>query len=905
MSPIENLALKPRTSSQGEMPDIIGQLQAYGVAYRKNWPWLGIGDTQKVQGWKLHLSSIPTEIEALFACVYPILKYFGVPFKTVQDIQTCALLNEGSLGATQIGKCMTIYAEEIRDVEALTQALVEATAAFSGPEIISDLYLGGRVFARYGAFNPISERDTLGQIHSYIYLPDGTKRPDGYGDPTEYLTFGNIPFDKQKFALSAPAIFPENHVLQEKYLIIDALDYRPRGATFQAVDVTDKENIRPKMVKQGRFHTLSDQYGRDIRDRFRHEMSMHQAVKNAGIMPSCEDYFEDGHSAYLVFDYVYGEPLENRISVIRQQQSWEALGKERQLQILDILESSAICIGKLHETGIVHRDISVSNLHIGEGDRVMLIDLELAQFAGEQEPSFGKGTPGFMSPEQERYAAPTFAQDIHGLGAVMLFSLTGIDPRRFRVQETMSHAELRGLFHGLPADFYDCLLSCFSTEPVLRPSITDLIEEIRNAKTHIAQPQETGRRFHPNLRERVREYWLEGMQGLENLCISRQPEGLWLSAPINRQNNRLASQVQPVEQRRSLNRGVAGVCYTLGVMGGIDPSLQQRFPLLFARGKQAAQWLLDGEPTQDIGMPGLHFGEAGVALALREINRAGILPITPADCSSVMNAAFSLTSQWPDVTHGAAGQGLTALAIFSGNTPDDIHLFAHDCATLLMNTQAENGSWVMPEGVPGMSGETISGFAHGVAGIGYFLTEYARRAGRKDAQAAAIRAAEWLESVAETRPDGKLAWHYSDRNHAIWQWWCHGAMGISTFFRALWRNTGDAHYLSLLDKSLYFPVKGLSATNLTLCHGMSGLGIHLLEAYVATKNERYLREAEEVIEQLLCRAIRTPEGTGWIVEDPHYFSADLLVGMGGVLLLLFYYTEALEKVQFPGNLPPI
>src|SRR5690606_31142388 len=126
-------------------------------------------------------------------------------------------------------------------------------------------------------------------------------------------------------------------------------------------------------------------------------------------------------------------------------------------------------------------------------------------------------------------------------------------------------------------------------------------------------------------------------------------------------------------------------------------------------------------------------------------------------------------------------------------------------------------------------------------------------------------------------------WRYSDRNPAIWHWWCHGSMGISTFFRTLWRDTGDARYLSLLDNSLYLPVEGFTATNLTLCHGMSGLGIHLLEAFVTTGNERYLRDAEMIIEQLLNRAIRTPEGTGWIAEDPHYFTADLMVGMGGVL----------------------
>jgi lantibiotic modifying enzyme len=129
-------------------------------------------------------------------------------------------------------------------------------------------------------------------------------------------------------------------------------------------------------------------------------------------------------------------------------------------------------------------------------------------------------------------------------------------------------------------------------------------------------------------------------------------------------------------------------------------------------------------------------------------------------------------------------------------------------------------------------------------------------------------------------------------------------MGIATLFRSLWRYTGDKHYSTLLEQSLYAPAQGFSAANLSLCHGMSGLGIMQLEAFAATGDERYLSEAESIIGHILHRGIRTGDALGWIVEDPHYFTGDLMVGMGGVLLLLYYYAHAQDKVLFPGNLEP-
>ena len=72
---------------------------------------------------------------------------------------------------------------------------------------------------------------------------------------------------------------------------------------------------------------------------------------------------------------------------------------------------------------------------------------------------------------------------------------------------------------------------------------------------------------------------------------------------------------------RSANRGVAGVVYLLARLarhGYLAESAR-------ARVGQAVDWLLTHAPTSDDQLPGLHFGEAGVAVALAEAVRSGLI----------------------------------------------------------------------------------------------------------------------------------------------------------------------------------------------------------------------------------------------------------------------------------------
>ena len=84
-------------------------LKEFGLAPTLLGIWATIGKAVQVQGWKLHISSIPTEAVTLLSRVVPFLCQRGVSFKVAKDEWALSQLNEGELGATQVGKFMTVY----------------------------------------------------------------------------------------------------------------------------------------------------------------------------------------------------------------------------------------------------------------------------------------------------------------------------------------------------------------------------------------------------------------------------------------------------------------------------------------------------------------------------------------------------------------------------------------------------------------------------------------------------------------------------------------------------------------------------------------------------------------------------------------------------------------------------
>ena len=254
---------------------------------------------------------------------------------------------------------------------------------------------------------------------------------------------------------------------------------------------------------------------------------------------------------------------------------------------------------------------------------------------------------------------------------------------------------------------------------------------------------------------------------------------------------------------------------------------------------------------------------------------------------------------WPDLTHGAAGQGIAAICCSQILGQPELLGAADRCADFLIASQDSEGSWTMPAGVEGMSGARLTGFAHGAAGIVYFLSEYAARSRSHEAADAARRGANWLLAQANiSRMPGGLEWPTREGGEDVWRWWCHGAPGIALAWLKLFERYGNPDDRQIAIRSLLSCPSEVRYNNLSQCHGLSGLGEIYLEATKVLADEQWRLRAEYIADTLLGLARNSGHGKVWLVEDGPAATGDLMVGCGGVIhFLLRLCTE--DELSFP------
>lgn len=103
-------------------------------------------------------------------------------------------------------------------------------------------------------------------------------------------------------------------------------------------------------------------------------------------------------------------------------------------EVCRIARQLTAAIAELHDSQILHLDLSPGNVLLDENDRCRLIDFGLARkFPAPSTPSeivVAGGTPGFVAPEALRWPQVVDCRtDVYGLGALVYYLLTGRSPQ--------------------------------------------------------------------------------------------------------------------------------------------------------------------------------------------------------------------------------------------------------------------------------------------------------------------------------------------------------------------------------------------------------------------------------------------------------------------------------------------
>lgn len=163
-------------------------------------------------------------------------------------------------------------------------------------------------------------------------------------------------------------------------------------------------------------------------ERFQLEAQLGARLNHANLV-QVHDFEQAGDTLILVMEYCPGGSLASRMASARSQVEGLSLDFA-----LSLAKDLACGLSILHQIDLVHRDIKPSNILFGSNEHWKIGDLGLVQTPGglSQRSLLGSlsprhpGTPGYMSPEQEKttdYLRST--SDVYTLGVVLFEVLTG------------------------------------------------------------------------------------------------------------------------------------------------------------------------------------------------------------------------------------------------------------------------------------------------------------------------------------------------------------------------------------------------------------------------------------------------------------------------------------------------
>ena len=206
-------------------------------------------------------------------------------------------------------------------------------------------------------------------------------------------------------------------------------------------------------------------------------------VDNLTNVVRVRDIFQENETAYIVMDFVEGETLKARL---------DKTGPLTWKQAKEIFVPAMQAMEQVHQTGLVHRDISPDNLMLTPDGRVMILDLgaakDLAINKGASSAMVVKG--GFSPPEQYAQQGGSGSwTDVYAMAATMYHSLTGVVPPTAvdRMQgESVNWALLAS--NGVPKHVISALQSAMALNAKERTqSMAELLSQCQSETAVVAR----------------------------------------------------------------------------------------------------------------------------------------------------------------------------------------------------------------------------------------------------------------------------------------------------------------------------------------------------------------------------------------------------------------------------------
>jgi len=248
------------------------------------------------------------------------------------------------------------------------------------------------------------------------------------------------------------------------------------GVVYEAMDADLNRTVALKVVKPGtRVAARGSQW-------LMREAEAVARLNHPNIV-TLHDFGQGPTGPYLVFEMLRGRSLAERL-------------QEGTLPLDDLLEVGIAVSRALvhaHGSGVIHRDLTASNVHLSGDGAVKVLDFGLAHLFGRDGANDG-GTPAYMAPEQWEGDRGDERTDLFALGVILHQAVAGTFP--YQVDKGWSEALEPGETPRLerraaPAPLRRVVRSLLDREPGRRP---ENARAVRDALLALKRSREGARR---------------------------------------------------------------------------------------------------------------------------------------------------------------------------------------------------------------------------------------------------------------------------------------------------------------------------------------------------------------------------------------------------------------------------
>ena len=231
-----------------------------------------------------------------------------------------------------------------------------------------------------------------------------------------------------------PHQLPINSILNGRYIIGRTLGAGGFGITYVGYDLklNNKVAVKEYYMSGGVSRTRSltviptdrsnEAPFNKGKERFLDEAKILAQFIDEPNIVNVRDYFEENCTAYIVMEFLDGEDLTHYA---------KRHGRLSFDEVLALLEPAMMALDKVHKKGLIHRDISPSNLMLLKHGRVKVLDFGTARtqsVLGEKSLSIML-KPGYAPEEQYRtHGQQGSWTDVYAMSATFYRLLTGKTP---------------------------------------------------------------------------------------------------------------------------------------------------------------------------------------------------------------------------------------------------------------------------------------------------------------------------------------------------------------------------------------------------------------------------------------------------------------------------------------------